>query len=185
VAEAVSVPALETGSVVFLVTGALAVPVAVAMVSVEIGVGRLEVRARVTTAIVLSGGDASAVARVKREIGRAPFAGGIRIGGVLPLIPVFFAAAADAAGVARDAAERAVDIRFCTASASFGLHSGRIAFHLAGPACHDLGHVIANALPLPRDLIHGLADTSACLLKLVGCTLASIVERLGQPVSEF
>src|SRR4029453_2781306 len=41
-AKAVSVPALEAGSAVLLVAGALAVPVAVAVVAVSIGVGRLE-----------------------------------------------------------------------------------------------------------------------------------------------
>ena len=254
-AKAVSVPALEAGSVVFLVAGARAVPAAVAVVAVPIGVGRLEVRARITTAIVLAGSDAVAVARVKREIGGVPFAGGVRIGGVVPLIPICFAAAV----VTRDAAEGAVvpgfvafavalfvlsftaherliaarfvivafhvlvitdamlavesaaigaiairvlvtvlpwverwserpqsyRCRYCTTSAAFGLHNGRVALHLAGAPRHRLGHVIANALPLPRDLVHGLANTSAGLLELVGRAIANVVERLGQLVSEL
>ena len=89
-AKAVSVPALEAASVVLLVAGSLAVPIAAAVVAVSIGAGRLAVRARITTAIVLAGSDAVAVARVKREIGRAPFTGGVRIGGVLPLIAARF-----------------------------------------------------------------------------------------------
>jgi len=229
------------------------------VVAVPIGVGRLEVRARITTAIVLAGSDAVAVARVKREIGGVPFAGGVRIGGVVPLIPICFAAAVDAAVVARDAAEGAVvpgfvafaialfvlsftaherliaarfvivafhvlvitdamlavesaaigaiairvlvtvlpwverwserpqsyRCRYCTTSAAFGLHNGRVALHLAGAPRHRLGHVIANALPLPRDLVHGLANTSAGLLELVGRAIANVVERLGQLVSEL
>jgi hypothetical protein len=70
-------------------------------------------------------------------------------------------------------------------SRPIGLGRGRVPFHLAGTACHALGDVITDGLPLAGRRAHRVADALAASLKDIAGAIANVSSRVGQAFADL